>query len=57
MRNEAVHGIQIINIKEICSLVSIIPAVSTQALCAHFFFGLVSIFMPLSISHRPLAIS
>lgn len=56
MRNEAVHGIQIMNIKEICSLVSIIPAVSTQALCAHFF-GLVSIFLPLSMSHRPLAIS
>ena len=57
MRNEAVLGIQIMNIKEICSLVSIIPAVSTQALCAHFVFGLVSIFLPLSMSHRPLAIS
>lgn len=57
MRNETVHGIQIMNIKEICSLVSIVPAVSTQALCAHFFFGLVSIILPLSMSHRPLAIS
>lgn len=46
MRNEAVHGIQIINIKEICSLVSIIPAISTQALCDHFFLVLFPFFCP-----------